>query len=316
VPAAIVAKGLSKRYDDVAAVDRLDLRVEHGELFGFLGPNGAGKTTTIRMALGLIHPSAGEIELLGQRVGRDDAPLNRVGAMVEEPAFWKYLSGRRNLEYFARAGRGVDGQGTRQRLSRIDEVLDTVGLTAAAPKRVSAYSQGMRQRLGIALALLGDPEVLVLDEPTNGLDPAGMREMRLLLRQLADAGTTIFVSSHLLAEAEAMCDRVGVMAQGRLVGDGPPGSLRGAADRIRIEVDDVERAARIAAGVSGISVDVTRPHVRGPGTLRVIVATGAAPADLNAALVAAGVRVDALVPERDSLEDVFLHLVEGADVPR
>jgi ABC-2 type transport system ATP-binding protein len=314
--AAIVAKGLTKRYDDVAAVDRLDLSVERGELFGFLGPNGAGKTTTIRMALGLIHPSGGEVELLGERVRRDRAPLRRVGALVEEPAFWKYLSGRKNLEYFARAGSGRDREGTRSRLARIDEVLDTVGLGSAAGKRVKAYSQGMRQRLGVGLALLGDPELLVLDEPTNGLDPTGMRDMRMLLRRLADGGTTIFVSSHLLSEVEAMCDHVGVMAQGRMVADGPPGSLRGPSDRIRIEVDDVARAMLVVAASPGATIASPAPGSSGPGALVVTTAEGTKAADLNAALVGAGVRVEALTPERDTLEDVFLHLVEGADVPR
>ena len=314
--AAIVAKGLTKRYDDVAAVDALDLAVQRGELFGFLGPNGAGKTTTIRMALGLIHPSGGEVELLGERVRRDSAPLGKVGALVEEPAFWKYLSGRKNLEYFARAGSGRDRGGTRSRLARIDEVLDTVGLGSAADKRVKAYSQGMRQRLGVGLALLGEPELLVLDEPTNGLDPAGMRDMRLLLRGLADGGTTIFVSSHLLAEVETMCDRVGVMAQGRIVADGPPGSLRGPSDRIRIEVDDMARAILAIAGSPGVTIASSPPGSGGPGALVVTLAGGATAADLNAALVGAGVRVEALVPQRDTLEDVFLHLVEGADVPR
>ena len=314
--AAIVAKRLTKRYDDVAAVDALDLSVERGELFGFLGPNGAGKTTTIRMALGLIHPSGGEVELLGERVRRDNAPLHRVGALVEEPAFWKYLSGRKNLEYFARAGKGRDRAGTRSRLARVDEVLDTVGLGSAADKRVKAYSQGMRQRLGVGLALLGDPELLVLDEPTNGLDPAGMRDMRLLLRRLADGGTTIFVSSHLLAEVEAMCDRVGVMAQGRMIADGPPGSLRGPSDRIRIEVDDVTRAMLAIAHSPGVTVASAPRGADGPGALVVALSGGAMAADINATLVGAGVRVEALLPERDTLEDVFLHLVEGADVPR
>lgn len=311
---AIAARGLTKRYGDIAAVDALDLDVERGQLYGFLGPNGAGKTTTIRMALGLILPSAGEVDLLGQPVRADRAPLERVGALVEEPAFWKYLSGRKNLEYFARAGAGADRTGTRARLGRIDEVLESVGLTAAAGKRVKAYSQGMRQRLGLALALLGDPELLVLDEPTNGLDPSGMREMRVLLRRLADAGTTIFVSSHLLSEVEAMCDRVGVMAQGRLVAQGPPSSLRGATDRVRVEVDDAAAARSVAARLPGVGV--TEGPERGAGALRVTFADGVAAADLNAALVGAGVRVHALAPERDSLEDVFLHLVEGADVPR
>ncbi|MDP9297553.1 MAG: ABC transporter ATP-binding protein [Actinomycetota bacterium] len=315
MPAAIVARGLSKRYGDVAAVDGVDLSVDRGELYGFLGPNGAGKTTTIRMALGLIHPTAGDVELLGRRVRTGDAPLERVGAIVEEPAFWNYLSGGKNLEYFARAGRGRDVAGTGRRLRRIDAALETAGLTAAAGKRVKAYSQGMRQRLGIALALLGEPELLVLDEPTNGLDPSGMRDIRVLLRALADGGTTIFVSSHLLAEVEAMCDRVGVMAQGRLVAEGPPATLRGEVDRVRVDVDDVALATRIAAGVAGVSLDRPRPE-GGAGALRAVLDAGVTPADLNAALVAGGVRVGALVPERDSLEDVFLHLVEGADVPR
>ena len=311
---AIAARGLSKRYGDIAAVDALDLQVERGELYGFLGPNGAGKTTTIRMALGLILPSAGAVDLLGEPVRADRAPLERVGALVEEPAFWRYLSGRKNLEYFARAGAGADRAGTRSRLGRIDDVLETVGLTTAAGKRVKAYSQGMRQRLGLGLALLGDPELLVLDEPTNGLDPSGMREMRVLLRRLADGGTTIFVSSHLLSEVEAMCDRVGVMAQGRLVAQGPPSSLRGATDRVRVEVDDTAAARAVAARMPGVTV--AEGPDRGAGALRVTFADGVGAAELNAALVSAGVRVHVLAPERDTLEDVFLHLVEGADVPR
>ena len=311
----IELSGLTKRYGRFTAVDGISLTIPRGELYGLLGPNGAGKTTTIRMVLGLIHPTAGDVELLGRRVRAGDAPLDRVGAIVEEPAFWNYLSGGKNLEYFARAGRGRDAAGSRRRLRRIDDALETAGLTAAAGKRVKAYSQGMRQRLGIALALLGEPELLVLDEPTNGLDPSGMRDIRVLLRALADGGTTIFVSSHLLAEVEAMCDRVGVMAQGRLVAEGRPSTLRGAVDRVRVEVDRVALAARIAAGVAGVSLD--RPQAGdGAGALRAVLSEGATPADLNAALVAGGVRVGALVPERDSLEDVFLHLVEGADVPR
>ncbi len=309
---AIAARGLTKRYGGVAAVDALDLTVERGELFGFLGPNGAGKTTTIRMALGLILPGGGEVDLLGEPVRTDRAPLARVGALVEEPAFWKYLSGRKNLEYFARAGAGADRAGTRVRLARVDEVLATVGLAAAADKKVKAYSQGMRQRLGLGLALLGEPELLVLDEPTNGLDPSGMREMRILLRRLADDGITVFVSSHLLAEVEAMCDRVGVMAQGRLVAQGPPSSLRGATDRMRVEVDDMPAARRLAATMAGVEVDPDGP----PDALTVTLAPGTDPAALNAALVRAGVGVRALVPLRDTLEDVFLDLVEGADVPR
>ena len=315
--AALAARGLTKRYGAVAAVDALDLTVERGELFGFLGPNGAGKTTTIRMAMGLILPSDGQVDLFGEPVVADRAPLERVGALVEEPAFWKYLSGRKNLEYFARAG--GDRVDRRARVGRIDDVLARVGLAEAAGKRVKAYSQGMRQRLGLALSLLGAPELLVLDEPTNGLDPSGMREMRTLLRSLADEGTTIFVSSHLLAEVEAMCDRVGVMAQGRLVAQGPPASLRGAVDRLRVEIDDVAAAIGVVEAASGFTLVAERGAREAraePGLIRVTLTDGASPAVLNAAFVSAGIGVSELTAERSSLEDVFMTLVEGADVPR
>jgi ABC-type multidrug transport system ATPase subunit len=304
--------------------------VEPGELYGFLGPNGAGKTTTIRMALGLIFPTDGEVRVLGEpvfgpqpdRMGRlftAPSALRWVGALVEEPGFWKYLSGRRNLEYFARAAGPRDDRAAR--LGRVSETLRLVGLAEAADKKVKAYSQGMRQRLGVALALLGAPRVLLLDEPTNGLDPQGMREVRLLLRRLADEGTTVFVSSHLLWEVEAMCDRVGVLARGRLVAQGPPAELRVSGDTIRMEVDDAERARRVlatfAAGTlldeSAEAQDLRRP---GTGSLRVRVEPPATAADLNALLVSAGVRVNALIPERATLEEVFLTLVEGADAPR
>ena len=246
---ALAARGLTKRYGAALAVDALDLTVEEGTLFGFLGPNGAGKTTTIRMMLGLVFPTGGQVDVLGQRMFESEATTARalrgVGAMIEEPAAWRWLSGRRNLEYMARAaGPAADREA---RLGRVDEVLRLVGLEDAGSKKVKAYSQGMRQRLGIAMAMLGAPRVLVLDEPTNGLDPSGMREIRILLRRLADEGTTVFVSSHLLWEVEAMCDRVGVLTRGRLVAEGPPSSLRAPADRLRIEVDDDERARRVLA---------------------------------------------------------------------
>jgi ABC-2 type transport system ATP-binding protein len=306
---ALVTRGLTKRYDDANVVDGLDLAVERGELYGFLGPNGAGKTTTIRMALGLILPTDGEVELLGTSVFGDHrgSVLARTGALVEEPGFYRFLSGRRNLEVFARAGASRDD--VRRRLSRIDAVLEIVGLSQAAKKRVKAYSQGMRQRLGIALALLGEPEMLLLDEPTNGLDPAGMREIRQLLRRLADGGTTVFVSSHLLAEVEAMCDRVGVLSRGRLVAEGPPGELRGAADRFRIEVDDPVGALRVLAAMPDVDESIGE---RGSVVFRL--SGDATPAAVNAALVNAGVAVSALVPERESLEDVFLELVGDGDV--
>jgi ABC-type multidrug transport system ATPase subunit len=305
---ALVTRGLTKRYGDVKVVDELDLTVERGELYGFLGPNGAGKTTTIRMALGLIAPSGGEVDLLGERMSLRGRPssLARTGAMIEEPAFYKFLSGRRNLEVFAKAGGSRED--VRRRLGRIDEMLETVGLTSAANKRVKAYSQGMRQRLGLAAAMLGKPEILVLDEPTNGLDPSGMREIRQLLKRLTDGGTTVFVSSHLLAEVEAVCDRVGVLSRGRLVAEGPPSVLRGAAERVRLDVDDVAKARRVLSAIRGVELSPEREL-----PLRVRLLDEVTAAQVNAALVSAGVAVGALVPERESLEDVFLELVGDGD---
>ena len=310
---AIRTRGLTKRYDDVAAVDGLDLEVERGALYGFLGPNGAGKTTTIRMALG-SDPRRPR--------GRSRSWASRWGPTADRSsgsARWSRSrrstgtcrdGGTWSTSRVRAAGATTPAAGWRAstRVSRRS------GCTDAADKRVKAYSQGMRQRLGIGLALLGEPELLMLDEPTNGLDPTGMREMRQLLRGLADGGTTVFVSSHLLAEVEAMCDRVGVMAQGRIVAEGPPGTLRGAADRVRIEVDDVQAARIIAERTPGVSV--ASASGEGSGVINVVLSGDATPAALNGALVAAGIRVNALVPERDTLEDVFLHLVEGIDVPR
>jgi ABC-2 type transport system ATP-binding protein len=308
VSAALALRGLTKSYGDQVVVDHLDLAVERGLLYGFLGPNGAGKTTTIRMLLGLVAPDGGEMELLGADARAGAPALLRVGALIEEPAFWPYLSGRRNLECFARAG-GPPADRSR-RLEQIDDALATVGLAPAASKRVRAYSQGMRQRRGIALALLGDPELLVLDEPTNGLDPQGMREIRMLLRRLADDGTTVFVSSHLLGEVEAMCDEVGVLASGRLVAEGAPARLRARGEYLRIEVDDPRRARQVLERAGGVDFVEGPSGGRAGGTLRVRL-NGREPATLNRLLVSQGVEVGALVPESDSLEDVFLALVEN-----
>ncbi len=315
--AALTARGLTKTYGGVPAVDALDLVIEPGTLYGFLGPNGAGKTTAIRMMLGLIHPTAGEVEVLGERVspGRGIAALRRVGALVEEPAFWRYLSGRRNLEYFARAA-GPD-QDRAARLSRLDEVMETVDLTHAASKRVKAYSQGMRQRLGIARALLGAPDILILDEPTNGLDPQGIAEVRALLRRLTEDGTTVFVSSHLLAEVEAMCDVVGVLARGRLLAEGPPSNLRPSGNRLRVGVDDPVRARKVLAELPGVTLD-EGPQDNGlpPGPVRIRLAAPATAAAVNATLVHAGVAVSELSSEHERLEEVFLDLVGDSGVPR
>ena len=310
---AIRTRGLTKRYDDVAAVDGLDLEVERGALYGFLGPNGAGKTTTIRMALGLIHADLGN----GARssTSRWEPTAGRSSGSARSSRSRRSTDSSRGAGTWSTSRVRAGGETTPAAGWRASTTcLAQVGLTDAADKRVKAYSQGMRQRLGIGLALLGEPELLMLDEPTNGLDPTGMREMRQLLRGLADGGTTVFVSSHLLAEVEAMCDRVGVMAQGRIVAEGPPGTLRGAADRVRIEVDDVQAARVIAERTPGVSV--ASASGEGSGVINVVLSGDATPAALNGALVAAGIRVNALVPERDTLEDVFLHLVEGIDVPR
>jgi ABC-2 type transport system ATP-binding protein len=307
--AAIRTSGLTKRYGEQAAVDRLDLAVPRGALYGFLGPNGAGKTTLIRMALGLVHPSAGDVEVFGERVTDPVArarALRQCGALVEEPGFWKGLSGRRNLECLARSAGPRDDR--EARLGRIDDVLHLVGLAAASGKRVKAYSQGMRQRLGIGAALLGSPRLLVLDEPTNGLDPQGMREIRLLLRRLSDEGTTVFVSSHLLWEVEAMCDTVGVLVRGRLVAEGPPSNLRPSGNRFRVQVDDQAAARKVLAGLAGASVDGEPSD----GRLVVRLAAPATAGSMNAALVGAGVEVSELVAEHERLEDVFMELVGDA----
>ncbi|TMK15820.1 MAG: ABC transporter ATP-binding protein [Actinobacteria bacterium] len=309
---AIVARKLTKSYGELKAVDALDLEIERGTLYGFLGPNGAGKTTTIRMVLGLIFPTAGEVEVLDEPMFASATPkvLRRVGALVEEPGFWRYLTGRRNLECFARAAGPAADRAAR--LGRIDEVLRLVDLSDAAGKKVKAYSQGMRQRLGVALALLGQPDLLVLDEPTNGLDPQGMRDMRRLMRRLADDGTTVFVSSHLLAEVEAICDRVAVLAQGRLVAQGAPKELRAGSDMLRIDVDDRARAEQILAALPGVGIE---PREDGT-SVYVRLSPPATAASVNNDLVHGGVAVSALVPERATLEDVFIALVEGAEAPR
>jgi ABC-type multidrug transport system ATPase subunit len=295
----IVTRGLVKRYGRVTAVDGVTLRVPAGVRFGLLGPNGSGKTTLVRMLLGLVHATAGEVEVLGEAVPRHAARvLPRVGALVEGPAAWSHLTGRANLRLLDAAG---PGRG-RHRRRRVDEALDRVGLGGIDRRPVRAYSLGMRQRLGIAAALLRGPELLLLDEPTNGLDPRGIGEIRGLLTELNEAGTTVVLSSHLLGEVDALCHRVGVMDAGRLVLDQDLASLRAPTGRVLLRTPDPAAAVGV---LNGRVVDRR-------GDALVVQADDAAA--LNARLVTAGVRVAELATEKRSLEQVVLALTgSGAD---
>jgi ABC-type multidrug transport system ATPase subunit len=304
---AVSTRGLVKRFGEVAAVDRIDMAVPSGSVYGFLGPNGSGKTTTIRMLLGLAFASDGEIELLGERVpDRVATVLPRVGSLVEGPAFHPYLSGRANLARLDAADQLADGGTSRE---RIDAALDRVGLLAAARKRYRAYSLGMRQRLAIAAALLQPRDLLVLDEPTNGLDPQGTREVRHLISSLAEDGTTVLVSSHLLSEVEQVCSHVGVMRQGRLVTQGTVAEVRSGARPTAIVTTHEPDAAAAVLRDLGLAAIATSPTgvTADPGH--------AQPEAIVASLVAAGVGVRGFSVESPSLEDLFVSLTgEGFDV--
>jgi ABC-type multidrug transport system ATPase subunit len=268
---AIETRGLTKRFGSQVAVNDLDLRVPRGAVFGFLGPNGSGKTTTIRMLLGLAAASAGEIRMLGDTMpGAGQTVLPHVGALVEGPAFYPFLSGRANLHRFDAADRRTSPA---TRRARVDAALDRVGLSHAASKPAHAYSLGMKQRLGIANALLSPRDLLILDEPSNGLDPQGTREVRGLIRSLADDGTTIFLSSHLLAEVEQICSHVAVMSAGRLVAQGTLDDLRNeGASRIEVLTPDPADARRVLTGLglgsSGPGVGASGPGVGASGSGR------------------------------------------------
>jgi ABC-type multidrug transport system ATPase subunit len=287
---AIETHGLVKSFAGARAVDEIDLAVPAGSTYGFLGPNGSGKTTTIRVLLGLLSPSAGTWSLLGRSMPEQlMSTLPQVGALVEGPAFYPWLSGRDNL-------------------ARLDAMAPD-GLTAAAGKKYKAYSLGMRQRLGLASALLRPRQMLILDEPTNGMDPQGTREIRHLIRQLGEAGTTVFLSSHLLPEIEQVCSHVGVMHRGKLLMQGPLSQLRETATpKLRVESDDPARARDVLAGMGMSGLAVEGQQVT--GTL-----DGLRPEDCCRHLVEAGVGVRMLVPEQLSLEDAFVALTgEGFNV--
>ena len=288
----IRTQGLTKRYGALVAVDDVDLDVREGDRYGFLGPNGSGKTTTIRMLLGLVYATSGEIELMGQRVPRNlGRVLPHVGALVEGPAFYGHLSGRANLALLDAAGRGGP---RRTRSQRLGEALERVGLAGVGRRPVKAYSLGMRQRLGLAAALVRRPRLLVLDEPTNGLDPQGMAEVRDLLVELNTQGTTLLLSSHLLAEVEQVCTRVGIVDRGRLVLQEDLAALHVPTGHVHVRTPDVERAVSLLDG-----------RVAGRDGDRLVVRAADA-AELATWLVQAGLRVSELMPERRSLEDVVL----------
>ena len=289
----IETRDLSKRYGErIVAVDRLNMQVRRGEVYGFLGPNGAGKTTTLRMLLGLVRPTSGSARVLGAPPGSPES-LARVGALIESPTFYPFLSGRDNLRVLARYSRAAE--------ARIEAVLDEVDLAARAGDRFGTYSLGMKQRLGIAGALLKDPELLILDEPTNGMDPAGMAEMRGFVRNLAQGRRTVLLSSHLMSEVEQVCDRVGVISNGELVREGTVDELRGR-ETLWVRAEPLEQAERLLGAVRGVE-EVARLDTG----LRIAADPAAAPT-INRALVEAGIAVSELRPDRASLEKVFLEL--------
>jgi ABC-2 type transport system ATP-binding protein len=299
VTAVVEARGLVKTYGEITAVDNVDLTVDPGDVYGYLGPNGAGKTTSLRMLLGLIRPSAGSARLFGRDPMIDGVrALEGVAGFVEAPRFYPYLSGRKNLELVA----ALDGGDAR---SQIDAALDTVDLVGRAKDRVGGYSHGMRQRLGIAGALIRSPRLLLLDEPATGLDPAGMRDMRALIRSLAESGITVLLSSHLMNEVEELCNRVAIISAGRIVYEGRLDELRAsAAGSYTLRTSDDTAAAQICGVYPGL-----RELVVLPDGLRMR-ADEATIESLTLELARSGIALRALVPDAASLEERFFALTE------
>jgi ABC-2 type transport system ATP-binding protein len=297
----IETKDLTKRYGSrIVAVDGLSLKVKRGEVYGFLGPNGAGKTTTLRMLLGLIYPTSGTATVLDEAPGAP-AGLSRVGALVESPTFYPYLSGRDNLTGMARLS------GIRDPKGRVETVLKQVGLEQRGRDKFKKYSLGMKQRLGVAAALLKDPELLILDEPTNGLDPKGVAEMRDLIRFLGRGGRTVLLSSHLMGEVEQICDRVGVILRGKLVAESSVNELRGKGGLL-VKAEPVEQAAQIARRIRGVGEVAVND-----GALRLTTGPEHAP-EVARELVSAGVRIKEIRPAQRSLEEAFFELTETEEV--
>jgi ABC-2 type transport system ATP-binding protein len=299
-PPPIEVRGLVKRYGELTAVAGVDLTVRFGDVYGYLGPNGAGKTTSLRMMLGLIRPTEGTVRLFGRDPIESVRALEGVAGFVEAPTFYPYLSARRNLEMLA----AYDGGGAGD---RIESALDTVELTDRARDRVGGYSHGMRQRLGIAAALLRDPKLLLLDEPATGLDPAGMRDMRLLIRRLADQGMTVLLSSHLLTEVEDVCNRVAIVRSGRIVYEGEIAALqRGAGTSYRLQTTNDQRALAVCRAQPGVTDARLDEHGRITFT-----ADEAAAGLLSQALIEAGALIKAMAPQTITLEDLFFSFTEG-----
>jgi ABC-2 type transport system ATP-binding protein len=301
-PPPLEVRGLVKRYGGLTAVAGVDVTVEVGDVYGYLGPNGAGKTTSLRMMLGLIRPTAGSVRLFGRDPWESVRALDGVAGFVEAPTFYPYLSGRRNLELLA----AFDGNGA---VERIDEALARVELSDRAGDRVGGYSHGMRQRLGIAAALLRDPRLLLLDEPTTGLDPAGMRDMRVLIRRLSQHGITIVLSSHLLAEVEELCNRVAIIQLGKIAYEGEISALkRSAGASYSLSTTDDDRAMEVARAQRGI--ENVRQH---QGQVWFNSAGEDVVAELSQALVEAGALIVSLTPQTATLEQLFFSLTEGPE---
>jgi ABC-2 type transport system ATP-binding protein len=295
----VEVRGLVKRYGDLVAVDDVDLTVEPGDVYGYLGPNGAGKTTSLRMMLGLIRPTAGTVRLFGRDPQAGVRALEGVAGFVEAPRFYPYLSGRKNLELLA-AFDGGDAP------TRIDGVLEIVELSDRAHDRVGGYSHGMCQRLGIASALLREPRLLLLDEPATGLDPGGMRDMRVLVRRLAGEGMTVLLSSHLMNEVEELCNRVAIVRSGAIVYEGEIAELkRTAGGSYRLRTTDNDRALELCAGWPGVQ------DARRDGDAIRFTASEEVVAELSRALVEADALILALTPQTATLEDLFFSLTEG-----
>ena len=302
-PVVLATHELTKSFSGTLAVDRLSLSVRRGDVFGFLGPNGAGKTTTIRMICGLIYPTSGYAEVLDHQVPRDkEEALRHIGGFVEVPAFYGNMSARKNLRLMG----SLNGQFEE---ARVSEVLDIVGLRERADSKVGDYSHGMKQRLGIANALINKPELVILDEPTSGLDPQGMKDVRELVRELGAGGTTVFLSSHLLNEVEQVCNRAAIIDKGRVVVEGPVSELRPDHQAVKVLTSDQARAREVIAAFLGAD------QVRLDEEYLIVESSEGSVRELVKLLVAAGIGIDAVIPAHEQgLEDYFLSLTQSADV--